>query len=127
MQYNKKLNNSKQAKLPIYSGAHIVGRVSGGTFYKTIHGSKHILRKPQAIAVSIDALEAAESAGAVKIQVRDVETDTTYRATIEHFRQAGIKINRGGFGEQIALTLDGWIKQREGEAIQAPLFGEVFA
>jgi hypothetical protein len=41
-------NNSNQT--PIYVGQRVIGVVAGATFKKTISGSKHILRRPRAIA-----------------------------------------------------------------------------
>lgn len=93
----------------IYSGGKVVGRVENDTLHKTIRGSKHFLRKPPAIALDLAALDQAEQAGASRVEVVDVETGTRYRATIDHIREAGFQFDRG-YGEQIGLELDGWVR-----------------
>jgi hypothetical protein len=97
----------------IYSGSKVIGRVKGDTFYKSIKGSVHMLRKPPAIAISLDALDQAEAAGAVKIKVTDQESGTTYGARIEFIRERGVIFDRG-YGEQIYLALAGWTKTLRG-------------
>ena len=114
----RKKNDSNQ----IYSGGRIVGCVNGNVFLKTIQGSKHILRRPQALAISIDALEAAERAGATIIQITDTETGVIYKSSIEHFRECAFELDRG-FGRQLALTLEGWTRTRRGQLDQLALFG----
>ena len=97
----------------IYSGSKVIGRVKGDTFQKSIKGSKHMLHKPPAIAFDVSTLDQAERAGAVKVQVIDQETGITYRANLEHIKEKGFTFNRG-FGEQIALTMEGWSQTRRG-------------
>jgi hypothetical protein len=97
----------------IYSGSKVIGRVKGDTFLKSIKGSKHMLRKPPAIAISIDALDQAQAAGAVRVKVTDQESGTTYTATIEHLREDGFEFDRG-YGPQIGLVLDGWSRTLRG-------------
>jgi len=105
---------------PIYIGNKVVGKVKGDVFYKFIRGSKHILKKPPAIAFDIDSLIQAERAGAVWVQITDCESRTIYRATIRHIREKGGELDRG-FGRQIFLPMNGWIKSRTGDATQLVL------
>jgi len=97
------LNNST----PIYAGGKVVGRVENKTFCKTIIGSKHLLRIPPAIAFDVTSLEAAESAGAQMVWVKDVETASVYETTISKIKEKGIRLNRG-YGDQVALPLKNW-------------------
>jgi hypothetical protein len=97
----------------IHAGSKVVGKVVGETFQKTIHGSKHFLRTPPAIALDFQSLIEAEKAGARKIQIFDLESQKTYHASIEHIRRVGFELNRG-FGKQLALSLDEWIVTRVG-------------
>ena len=76
--------NSKKNETPIYSGKRIVAKVRGDTLYKTVNSSKHFLKIPPAIAFDISTLEDAERAGAVRVQVKDRDTGTSYKATIKH-------------------------------------------
>jgi len=87
------------------SGRH-VGDVEKGVFKKTISGSRHILRKPPAIALSVESLERAELAGACDIQIKDIETGRIYASTVEHFRGYSFSIQRGGFEPQLAMPLE---------------------
>jgi hypothetical protein len=120
--FNSKNANSKSE--PVYAGGRVVGQVRNGTFYKSI-AVNHYLRKPPAIAFSLDSLQQAEQAGAVRVEVRDRETGTIYRATLAHIRERGFSVNRAGFEPQIALPLDGWTKQTKGAPMQPSLFVEV--
>jgi hypothetical protein len=106
---------------PIFAGGRLIGKVQGDTFYKSIR-KNHYLRRPPAIAFDIESLDQAEQAGADKVQVTDREDGTTYISTIEHIRTRGNVFNRG-YGDQIYLVLDGWIKQKPGGRLQMSLFG----
>lgn len=114
---------NKQEGIPIYSGQRVIGSVRNQVFRKVITGSKHLLRQPPAIAISLDALQGAVRAGAKQLEVYDRETKTTYRATIKQFLEGGFTFNRG-FGEQMALPLDGWTCTKKGGnlPIQTALF-----
>jgi hypothetical protein len=105
---------------PIYSGARIVGSVKGGIFRKNVLGSRHFLRTPPGIAISLDALEQAERAGAIQIEVYDRETGTRYRTMVQHLRRAGFELDRG-FGRQLALPLADWQKSRHGSRLPVQL------
>lgn len=100
---------------PIFSvGGKPCGKVGGDTWYKTIAGSRHILRQPPAIAFDLETVNQAERAGAVRVRVTDRETGTLYTASLAHIREAGFSFDRG-FGWQIALPLQGWTITRRGE------------
>lgn len=107
--------------MPIYVNGRIVGRVEGDIFYKSIQGSKHLLRKPQAIAFDISTLRDAEAAGARYVQVADTETGRTYEATIARIWQDGREFNRG-FGWQRYLALEKWHRPGEQVSEQLALF-----
>jgi hypothetical protein len=112
--------------------------VSGHFFLKTIIGSKHILRKPPAIAFDRSTLDDAERAGATHVSVTDSETGKTYSAPIATIRRNGFDVARG-YGNQIALTLDRYAidgaqpkaeqqaaaTNQERKELQPGLFGEV--
>lgn len=95
-----------------YAAGRIVGKVEGDTFFKNIR-TKHILHSPPAIAFDIQSLEDAARAGATRVQVTDKDSGIIYKATIDHIRRAGFNLNRG-WGNQIALGLDNWIRQKPG-------------
>ena len=99
----------------------MVGKVEGDTFYKSI-SKNHYLQRPPAIAFDIESLEQAERAGAVYVQVTDRENGTIYKATIQHIREKGKEFNRG-YGDQIYLTLEGWIKCKPDGGLQLALWG----
>jgi hypothetical protein len=104
---------------PIYvSGrAKPIGKVRGDTFYKSIHGTRHFLRFPPAIAIDALAIEEAKAVGAIMIEVLDQDTGTRYRASMAHFEQAGTLFDRG-FGSQIYLPFNGWTQSRRGGELQ---------
>jgi len=103
----------KQSVTQIYSGKKVVGMVKGDTFQKSIRGSVHFLRKPPAIAFDVSTINQATEAGAVRVKVIDKESGTVYQATLEHIKEKGFTLNRG-YGEQIALILEGWSRTRRG-------------
>jgi hypothetical protein len=107
---------------PIRAGGRIVGHVSSDTFRKTISGSKHLLRKPAAIAFDLSTLDDAEAAGAVFAEVTDRETGRAWRASIAHIRRRGFDVNRG-HGRQVALVLSEWRTGDEPATEQLSLFG----
>jgi hypothetical protein len=83
-----------------------VGEVVKGIFKKNITGSRHILRKPPAIALSVESLAQAERAGAHEIQITDIELGCVYACSLEHFKSHSFPIQRGGFEPQFALALE---------------------
>lgn len=102
-----------------------VGTVRGDTFYKSIQGSKHLLRQPPAIAFDVCSLEQAKAAGVIFVKVTDTETKTTYTAELSHILEHGTRFNRG-WGEQIYLPLNGWIKRTKvrRDLSDLPLFNQ---
>jgi hypothetical protein len=113
--------DSRKKSEPIRVGKHIVGRVHGDTFEKRVQASRHFLRTPPAIALDVQSLADAEKAGALRVEILDTESKTRYKATVAHILRAGFAVDRG-FGRQIALPLDAWIRQRPGEPTQLNLF-----
>lgn len=90
----------------IYTGGRVVGKVVGEVFKKNISGSRHILHKPRAIALSVESLTQAEKVGAHEIQITDKESGDLYACPLERFKEHAFPIQRGGFEPQMALTLD---------------------
>jgi hypothetical protein len=67
-----------------------------------------MLREPRAWAISAQALEEAEKAGARIIEITDTETNKVYSASMEHFRHYAFSLQRGFAEKQFALLLDYW-------------------
>ena len=113
----------------IFISGRYVGKVDGDTFKKFITGSKHILRTPRAIALSVESLTQAEQAGAREIAITDTESGLVYRASFAHFRRYSFELQRGGFEPQRALTLNRWNvtggKTPEYHAVETPRAAEV--
>lgn len=104
------------------------GKIEGNTWRKVARASVHQLRRPPAWCVDASDLEAAEAAGAVTIEIEDVESGVIWSAPLSEFRTHGLKISRG-FGDQVALPLRYWRHSGEGEseaeAQQLTLWAEV--
>jgi len=94
--------------IPVFTKGRVTGKVCGDTFEKKIKGSKHMLQKPPAFALSVESLAQAEQAGAREIAITDKESGRVYRASVEHFRRYSFELQRGSFEPQRALTLDRW-------------------
>ena len=105
---------------PIYAQGRVIGKVERNTFYKSIR-KNHYLRKPPAIAFDVDSLEQAEQAGAIWVEVRDRGEGTVYRAVLRYILEKGVIFNRG-YGEQIYLVLEGWVKSKPGGGLQLRLW-----
>ena len=110
----------------IYAQGRCVGEVRGDTFYKTVRGSKHMLRKPRAWAIDMQSLADAEALGAVRVEITDRESDSVYRASIAEIRRLGFVFDRGA-GPQVALPLNCWTVAHPAEPVaeQVPLPMEV--
>jgi hypothetical protein len=101
----------------------VIGEVRGAVFHKSIAGSKHMLRRPLAIALDLGSLADAESTGARYVDIFDSETGRHYHAAISTIRARGFELDRG-FGRQVALLLSEWRRDAEpaGEQLALALF-----
>jgi len=110
----------------IYVSNRCVGAVDNGIFHKSIKGSRHLLRTPPAICLSVESLRQAEDRGASEIEIADTETGKVYQSKIEYFRQHAWKIQRGGYEPQLAMRLELWEITQPLEILsRAPKRGEV--
>jgi hypothetical protein len=80
----------------------IVGEVDGNVFKKVVSASVHFLREPPSIANDLDVLNQAGK---------------KYVASMNRIWKDGIAINRG-HGEQLALLLDQWNKDKPDNQIK---------
>lgn len=103
----------------IYAKGKLVGRVEAGIFYKTISGSRHMLRKPPGLAIDLQSLLDAEQAGATRIQFLDRETGIKYSTAISHLKRAGFTFDRG-YGVQLGISISSL--ERPGQPVQLDLF-----
>lgn len=95
-------------KTNVKVGHKIIGYVENETFYKTIRGSRHLLRNPRAICFDIATLIQARAIGAKFIQVYDKETRFTYHASMDDlFGSNSFPVNYG-FNPQRGLALKYW-------------------
>lgn len=95
--------------------------IAGDLLRKTVHGSRHILRQPPAIAFDLAHIEAARRAGVRRVLVHDAENGATYHASFETFCTKAIPLDRGA-GPQLALPLCYWQRDGdEGRTIEAPV------
>ncbi len=123
---------------PIYVAQRVIGMVAGDTFHKSILGSKHMLRRPHAIAFDRCTLRDAAAAGASFAAILDRETGATYTISFETIHTHSFPVFRG-HGDQVAVPLDHWVingatpvavakaaqTNRERKELQLSLFGEV--
>lgn len=94
-------------RVEVYAGPKVIGFVESGVFRKNVRSSKHFLKKPPAIAMDVASLEMAEAAGAVAVEVTDLDTGIVYTVSVRKVWQQGWLINRG-HGDQVALSLSFW-------------------
>ena len=98
----------------IHVSGKMVGWVESNTFYKKIQGSKHLLKKPPAIAFDTISIQIAIQYGADRIRVLDKETDIVYSCVMRDFELNQFSIDRG-YGRQVAMVLNKWEKSRRVE------------
>jgi hypothetical protein len=117
---------SNRGLIQIHIAGRHVGDVENGVFKKSISASRHFLRKPPAIALSVEALQEANQAGARDIQITDLESGQIYACTFEHFMTYSFPLQRGGFEPQRALVLEQFdVSSPLAITSQAPKPGEV--
>lgn len=103
----------------------VVGEVRQNVFYKQVHASKHLLRKPEGWASDVCVLDQLEALGVEQMCLTDRESGKRFHATVNDFRLHGIPLDRG-FGPQLVLPLRFWRTTQPGQAQYAQLsFGEV--
>lgn len=110
--------------ISVFAAGKAIGGVRGDTFYKSIRGSRHFLKRPPAIALDCQSITDARAAGAVWAEVADTETGKVYRAKLDTIERHGHVFNYG-FGEQIFLKFSSW--GQDDEPAQLPLLAEVEA
>lgn len=101
-------------KEPVKVDGRIIGYLQNRTFYKSVIGSKHRLRKPPAYAIDAEAFDAEISPNATEIVVIDKETGTEYHASVETFGRHSFRFNRGFF-DQYGLSLQYWRVKNNGD------------
>ena len=108
----KSWSKSKEKHTQIRVGTRIVGVVIGREFVKYARASAHFLYRPPAIALDIESLNDAQSAGADIVKIIDKESGKVYRALISTIHAKGFPVDRG-YGKQIALLLSYWSREDE--------------
>jgi hypothetical protein len=109
----------------IKDGSTVIGEVNNGdTFQKRLRSSRHFLRRPPAIALSLNSLSQAEKAGALFIKILDLDSDRVFWTTIAHIREKGFPIQHGRFEPQLALRLKEWLNKKPALEKQLSLFQE---
>lgn len=115
-------STASKARQALYAAnGRAVAWVQGGALCKQVDGSKHFLRQPAGIAFDAAILTQAEDAGAARVWIRDRETGTVYRATLEAFALHGVRVDRG-FGVQVCLPFAFWQRETPGAPRQLSLF-----
>jgi hypothetical protein len=94
---------------PVLVGKKKIGDIHGRIFKKVIHGSKHLLRIPPAIAIDKEAFVNINNSGVVVIQVLDVDTQVLYSISTTDFIEYHKPLDRG-YGEQYYVELKYWSK-----------------
>lgn len=106
---------------PITVGGKVSGfvRPERREYYRRVEGSRHFLRKPAGITNDLAALAEAERLGADRVRIVDSETGIEYMCAIPIIYDYGTHIDRG-FGKQIALPFQYWIRTAPDGTISAP-------
>lgn len=114
---------SPAVKTPIWVGGRIVGYIQDKCFRKRVKGSLHRLRTPKAWCISKEAFYAQILPHAERIIVEDVEAGVTYMCSTDEFARNCFEIQRGSFESQLAVTLEHWQVEDNGNR-QLSLWGD---
>jgi hypothetical protein len=102
------MNNYSTTSIPIYTeSGQVVATVEDGALVKRVFASRHMLKQPKGWAMDDICIQQAESTGANRIQIFDVESKSVYETSIEKFWRLGIPVNRR-YGKQTCLPLTYW-------------------
>ena len=116
----------KQSNIAIRAGnGAIIGIVAGDVLRKQGRASKHMLRRPPAWAVAVEALDQARAHGAQWVEYHDLDAGATYRAALVEFYRHGLEVDRG-HGRQLALPLAYW-QVNGGQATARPVADQAAA
>lgn len=97
----------------ILLGDKYIGEIRDDVFVKRVQGSRHLLKRPKAIAIDKGIVERIRYEVNV-IEVVDLESEVTYRTSMKQFLEKSIFIDRK-YGEQLALPLQYWTKEMPGQ------------
>ena len=117
---NIKEHSKQVVKLP---DGKVIGYIENETFVKEVQASKHKLRCPPAWCISADAFENDIKPNVNALIVKDKESDITYQSSVDNFIEHCFEIQRGSFERQLALTLNHWQAEENGNK-QLRLWGE---
>ncbi len=84
-----------------------VGHIEGGTFYRTFHASRHLVRKPCPALAICEQTYRKYRPFFTELEWYDAETQRTYRISATTFEQRAFRLSRG-YGEQYAVGLRYW-------------------
>ena len=113
------LNSHSSTKRNVRVNGKVIGVLEGRRFTKTVVGSRHKLRQPEAWAVDAGAFDTEISSHANEIVVVDREAQIEYRVPTSVFIEHSGEMDRG-YGRQYFLTLPYWRAVNVG---QLPLLG----
>lgn len=87
------------------NNGQIIGELNGNTFRKVVKKSVHFMKVLNSWGMDKDLLNKLKMENVVEIY--DKENEVTYHATVQQFKDKGIKQNHG-HGEQYFLPLVNW-------------------
>lgn len=120
--FGQKVQHGRKDHKKIYAqNGKVVGYVESDVFRRTV-AEKHYLQKPPALALENHILDQLKQTGCRMIVFVDKQDGTERKTTLEHFIEAGIPIQRGGWPKQVALPLKSFITETKGGGCQPFLF-----
>jgi len=97
-----------------------VGIIAGNVLIKTVKGSKHRLRHPEAWALDMAVLQQALEQGVERVRIVDEEDGKVYEVALKTFLRKGVLFDRG-HGTQLYLEMRWWMVNAFG-VLQLELF-----
>jgi hypothetical protein len=95
------------------AGREVASLLPSGLLRRSVHASRHMLRKPPSWAIETSILKEAQARGCWGVALVDLDNGRRlYFAPLSLFWSSrAIRIRRGNFPEQLALRLDLWAPQ----------------
>lgn len=119
--FGQKVQGGLKDRKKVYAqNGKVVGYIENGVFRRTV-AEKHYLQKPPALALENHVIDQLKKNGCRTIVFIDRQSGTERKATLDHFIEAGIPIQRGGWPKQLALPLGNFVTETKGEGLSQPL------
>lgn len=98
----------KNQKIKVQLGGKTIGFINNERFERKVRASRHLLQSVSGWAISIEVLEKLAQQSIEEIWIRDLDSKSTYKATLKDFMEKGVRVDY--CDPQLCLPLPFWKK-----------------